>query len=816
MLTYLKYLLMTALLMQGMFILAQSTKIRGKVTDIETKEPVPFVSVYFKNTTIGTITDFDGNYFIETRKIFDSVTVSCVGYLTKSFPVKKNSFQALDIELHSSNFNLAEVTVRPGVNPALTIIDKVIEHKEQNNQKKLKTYQYEVYNKVQVDLNNIDNKFRNNKAFRKIGFVFDYIDTNVVTGKSYLPIFFTETISDYYYRSDPMAEREVIKASKMSGVKNESIAQFTGEMYQDVNIYDNFINVFDQLFISPIASFGKLYYKYYLVDSSFIDNHWCYQISFKPRRKQEFTFKGDFWVNDTSFAVKQSKIRLADDVNMNYVHDLVAENAYDKIDDTWFLTFSNIFIDFNLTDSTKGLFGHKTTSYKNIIINQPFPHSIISEKSKIIVDRDALDKPDEFWKKSRHVALTGKEEGIYRMVDSVKNVPVFKTFTDIVATFVTGYYEWDKLEFGPYYTFYSFNETEGNRFRFGGRTSNKVSTRFMYEGHIAYGTRDEKLKYGLGITWIFNKSPREAFRLYHKNDVEQLGKSQNAFLEDNILSSVLQRRPFDKLTLVKSFEGSYEKEWFQGFSNKITFTNSQLFPTRNIPLSIQDEGSDLSRLVTSEIKLSTHFAWHERVVYGAFERTSLGSDYPSLNFDIIVGLKDILSSNYRYTRICINTDHQFNTGTFGYIRYSINAGKIFSAVPYPLLQLHEGNETYAFDPYAFNMMNYYEFASDKWASIYAEYHFMGFFLNKVPLLRKLKLREVAYGRGVTGSLCDENLSVIDFPVTLQGLSKPYYEAGVGIENILKIIRIDCIWRLSYLDNTGIQKFGVRASLQVEF
>ncbi|MCX6257823.1 MAG: DUF5686 family protein [Bacteroidia bacterium] len=795
-------------------VYSQSTKIRGKITDSETKEAVPFVSVYFKGSTIGTITDFDGNYFIETKKNFDSLTISCIGYKQQSVAVKKNSFQNHDIELKPSNFNLSEITVKPGVNPALRIIDKILENKEKNNQKNLSTYQYEVYNKIEVDVNNIDDKFKQNRAFKKIAFVFNYVDTNVVTGKSYLPIFITETLSDFYYRGEPKGTREVIKASKMSGVKNESISQFTGQMYQDVNIYDNLIPIFDQPFVSPISSFGKLYYKYYLVDSTFIDNKWCYQISFKPRRKQEFTFKGDFWVNDTTFAIKKSKIRLADDVNINYVHDFVAENEYESVNGTWFQTLSTLFIDLNLTNKTKGLFGRKTTSYKNIIVDQPIPKNIFAEKTDIIVKLDALDKSDEYWQKSRHLELTNKEKGIYEMVDSVKNVPIFKTFANVVTAFVTGYYTIHKFEIGPYYTLFSYNKTEGNRYRFGGRTSDNFSKSLMFEGHIAYGSADEKIKYGLGATYIFNRSPRSAVSLLYLDDIEQLGKSQNAFLDDNILSSVLERRPFDKMTSVRRAQGSYEKEWMQGFSNKITLTHDQLFPTILIPLNTPT--GNLSSLNTSEIKLNTHFAWHERIVNGEFEQTSLGSDFPIIDFSIVYGLKGVFNSKYQYSRLNLNITHYFNTGTVGYINYAINAGQIFGDVPYPLLKLHEGNETFAFDPLAFNMMNYYEFASDKWASLFVEYHFMGFFLNKIPLLRKLKLREVAYGRGLIGSLSDDHSKIVDFPTNLHGLTKPYYEAGVGIENILKIIRVDAVWRLSYLDNPEIQKFGLRVSLQLQF
>lgn len=806
-----------ALLLLTSGAIAQVTKLRGRVTDSQTGEPLPFVNVSFVGTTIGTVTDFDGNFFLETRVPGDSLSVSYLGYFPKRVAVKKGVFQELNFSLEPESFSLEAVVVKPGENPAHKILRNIIKNKNRNNTDNLDSYSYESYNKIEVDLNNVDENMKNKKIFKQFQFIFDYVDTNAVTGKAYLPIFISEAISDYHFQRRPKVEREIIKATKISGVKNESVAQFTGKIYQKVNVYDNYINVFDQGLVSPIADAGLLYYKYYLIDSAYIGNKWCYQVSFKPRRRQEPTFTGDFWVNDTTWAIVKTQVRIASDVNINFVNDLVATAEYKLLNDTlWFPDKLTLFVDFNLTDKTTGFFGHKTTVYNNVKVNTPLPQSLEAVNEPVVVRDSAMQKSNDYWQTARPFELTEKEAGIYSMVDSVQQVPMYKTFIDIVNMFVNYYYVVGKFEIGPYYKTYSFNEIEGNRFRVSGRTSNAFSTRLMISGFAAYGDKDNRFKYGLGGLYMINKSPREAVSIDYKSDIEQLGQSPNALTEDNILTSILRRNPNYKLSLVKEFTLSYQKEWITGFSNSITFNHKVVFPTEYIPFTQVSDGAMLPRITNAMLTINTRWQKDERFVAGEFERVSLGSPYPELNFNVSGGLKGVLNSDYDFLKLHFNYYHKFNINPFGYARLIVDAGKIFGKVPYPMLQLHEGNETYAFDRYAFNMMNYYEFASDQYVSVFFEHHFQGFFLNRIPLMRRLKWREVAAGKFLVGSISDENKNVLEFPLGLNEVSEPYYEVSVGVENIFKVFRVDAMWRLSHLENPDIEKFGVRVGLQIIF
>ncbi|HDP76414.1 MAG TPA: carboxypeptidase-like regulatory domain-containing protein [Bacteroidales bacterium] len=794
----------------------QITKVRGKVLDAQTNEPLPYVNVTFKNTTQGNITSEKGEFFLESRTATDTLLVSFIGYKPAAIKVKKGVYQEISVNLEPEAIELEAVVVRPGESQANRIIRNIIKNKDRNNPANF-TYSCKSYNKIQIDINNIDEDIKKRKVFNQFQFIWDYVDTNAVTGKTYLPIFITESLSDYYYSANPKMEKEIIRATKMSGVNNESVAQFTGKIYQSVNIYDNYINIFDQGLVSPISNSGLLFYKYILLDSMYIGNRWCYQISFRPRRKMEPTFTGDFWVNDTTWAIVKAQIRLSDMVNLNFVNDMVATAEFMPLNDTlWFPKQMTLFVDFNLTDKTTGFFGHKTISYSNVKLNDEFPKDVTDMLTNLKVEEGALNQKEEFWAQTRPFELTPREAGIYQMVDSIQQVPMYKTFIDIIDMFVNYYYTVGYWEIGPYYQTYSFNEIEGNRFKVSGRTSNKFSKRVMFDAFLAYGDKDERFKWGVGTLYMINKNPRVAVGVRYKSDIEQLGQSPYALTEDNILTSFLRRNPNNKLTLVKDFTAYYEKEWFVGLSNKVTFSHGIIYPTEFIPFTPVSGASDLKSITNATITLNTRWIKDERYVSGEFEKVSLGSNWPEVNFDITKSIKGFAGSDYDFWKLHLNYYHKFNVNPIGYARFIVDAGKIFGKVPYPLLQLHEGNETYAFDRYAFNMMNYYEFTSDQYVSLYYEHHFQGFFLNHFPLLRRLKWREVATAKYLIGSISNKNMQVLQFPAGLGEVSKPYMEVSVGVENIFKVIRVDALWRLTHLDNPNIEPFGVRVGLQIIF
>jgi len=801
----------------------QITEIRGKIVDAQSHEPISFANVYFLGSTIGATTDLEGKYHLKTQTPGDSLLVTYVGYYPMKKLVKKGKKQVINFELDASQVFLNEVVVIPDEAIMDLMFKWIINNKDKNDSRQHDFYECEVYNRVQIDVNNIKPELRERKAFKHFQFIFDYLDTSDVNGKSFLPMMLAESISNIYYRKEPTAKKEINQAYKISGIENESLAQYIGRIYQSINIYDNYITLFDKNFISPIANFGKLYYDYDLADTVYLDNHRCFKIDFTPKRKQELTFSGTLWIHDTTFAVKKMDMKVVDDANVNFINDFVVTQDFNLIDGRyWMVTKEHLMADINPIEDTKkmlGFFVRRTSTYKDYILNQPLESEFYNAPVNFETNNKALEKDDAFWMETRHEPLTKKESDIYVMIDSVKNVPAFNTYVDIFFMLTYGYIKMGRyFEFGPVYKTLSFNDIEGVRLRAGGQTGLDFSSRVRLNGYLAYGFKDQKLKYGVGGVYMLNNSPRKLFGLNYKYDMEQLGLSSQAFAEDNFFSSFFRTSPANKLTMVQEYNGFYEHEWFNGFSTTIKFVHRDIFSLGDSVFIIYegDETIEKNSIISSEIQLNTRFAFGEKYIYGDFNRVNLGTKYPVLELNYGYGIPDFLGSEYKFHRLQFRIKHWFNVMSFGWSKYIFTAGKIWGTLPYSLLKIHEGNETFIFYETAFNLMNYYENISDQFISLSYAHHFDGLILDRVPLMRKLKWRTVIHAKSVIGTMTEANQNYSEFPEFSGTLEHPYAEAGVGIENIFKILRVDAIWRLSHLEREGADKFRVFFTMQFNF
>ncbi|TVR38998.1 MAG: carboxypeptidase-like regulatory domain-containing protein [Cryomorphaceae bacterium] len=815
--------MLTALMLLSAQGIAQRTKVFGYVLDAQTNEPVPFVNLAFAQTKIGTSSNIEGYFELESYYATDTLLASAVGYMPQRLKIKRDQAQRLDIYLSAGEIQLQEFTVRAKdhENPAHRILRNIIRNKPVNNREKLEAYEYELYNRMEFDLNNFSESFTKQKLWRPFDFVFDYVDSTS-NDKVFLPMLISETISDYHFRKRPRARKEIIKASKVSGIENESITQFMGQMYLDFNVYDNNIVIFDKGFVSPISANGLVFYKYYLEDSTYIDNKWCYKIRYVPRRKQELTFKGEFWVNDTTWAIKDIHARIAEDANINFVTDIIVDQSYDEVEpEVWMMTREEIVVDFQLQKGQVGVYGRKTSLYRNFVINQPRDDDFYRGSDDVEVLIDHRRKGKDFWDEARFEPLTERQRNIYLMVDSLQNNRRFQAYTDIISILTTGYKVMGPLEWGPFWSSYSWNPVEGDRVRLGGRTSNNFSTRLMLEGYLAYGFKDQEFKWSGGGQYFLSKKPWQSVGLYFTRDLEQIGRLENFFQRDNMLTSLFRRAIPLKLILVEEWKGYYDREWVTGFSNRLTLSHARYSSIegfefeRRLPES--DDTTTVPSITSAEVSLKTRWAHKERFVHGEFTRVSLGTRYPIFEFEYALGLQGIIGSEYNYHRARFSMSHKLLLGIFGKLRYRIEAGKFWGDLPYPLLQVHQGNETFFSSEVAFNLMNFYEFVSDQYAMGWAEYHLDGFFLNRIPLMRKLKWREVVGARAVYGSLSEANLREMLLPEDSYILDRgPYAEASVGIENIFKFFRVEGIWRLTYRDHDKISNFGVRIRMAIHF
>jgi hypothetical protein len=799
---------------------AQTTKVSGIVVDKETREPLPFVNLTFKGTKIGTSTDINGNFVLETYYASDSLRFSLIGYTTLTLPIKKDKTNTLNVALSASNKSLREVVVnaKDFENPAWRIIRATLANKDINNKAKLIAYEYEVYNKIEFDMKNFQSKLRKNLFIRPFRFIFNYVDT---VGEDYfLPLFISESLSEFYYRKSPTQKKEIIKATKTGGMQNESVSRLLGDSYQNINVYENDIMVFGRSFVSPISNAGFGFYRYYLQDSAFIENQFCYKITFQPKRKQELTFGGEMWINDTTFAIKKIQAGIAKDANINYIQNFEFTQEYKQVEkEVWMLNSEHLIFEAAILVPHKlrkqHFVGRKVATYQNFKINKLQEAPFYVKPDNIIMADSSFSKPDSFWVANRHVTLTEHDNDVYTISDSIPKVPLFKFYTNVVK----GYNSWGVVDFGPYFTTYSFNALEGNRFKLSARTNTKFNKHLGFEAYTAYGTKDREFKYGGKVNYYFKRIPRSLLSAGYRNDVEQFGLALGIFKEDNILTSALRRTAIRSYNQVKEVNIFFEKDWFNGFGNKFQFKRKELLPIGDLAYDAENTLGQLvnvNKITTVEFSVNTRFAYSERFLGGNFQRISLGTQFPILDVNFTWSLKGFLEGDYSYQKLVLSVKDKIKLRILGTFKYRVEAGKIWGSAPYPILELHAGNQTFLLNDNTFNTMNYFEFVSDQYASTSVSQHFEGLLFNKIPIMRKLNWREVVSAKALVGNLSKSNESILLLPTNLYTLSSPYYEVSAGIENIFQIFRVDALWRLTYLDHPNITKFGIRFKMQFEF
>lgn len=810
---------------------AQSTRVRGRVTDAASGAPLQFVSVVFPGTTIGITTDQAGVYALETRDTVTRVQAMMMGYTSQTQPLTRNAFNHVDFALDAATFGINDVVITPGDNPAHPILDGVIRHKSRNNPDAYDRYSCATYTKMELDLTNIKPQFRSKRLQRNFGFVFQYVDTSALTGQAYLPVMISETRADLYHSRRPAFTREVIRANRVSGVEDTfAISQFTGHLHGDVNFYDNFIDIFNVRFASPLADEGRTYYDYFLIDSIEVGGRKTYKIRFHPKRLATPVLDGEINIDSASYALQSASARMPKGVNVNWIKHLRLDNDNRMTSDSlWFRERDHVSAEFSITtaDSSKltSFIGTREVVYSDVRIGAPLPDSVLRMDNNVVAASEDVSRRDEaYWAAQRPYELSTKEKGIYSMVDSVQQVPLYRNIYTIINTIIVGYYNTKYIGIGPYYKMASFNKQEGFRMQLGARTTTAVSRRIRLGGYVAYSTRDERVKGGGTVELAFSRRLTRKLTLSGRHDMIQLGAGQNALTESNILSSIFSRGD-QRLTMVNRADAFYEHEWRHGVSNYLGARLQRIFGNPYVPL-IRPDGEVMNSLGDVALHAGVRLSWDESVYRMPFDKQYLGSVYPVVTLGVTAGIKGLLTNDFEYYRLDGNIRYRPDLPPIGYSDITLQGGAIFGRVPYPLLKLHEGNGTYFYDTYAFSCMNYYEFASDRWLAIFYEHHFNGWLLGRIPLMKRLRWREVLVCKGVWGVLSDRNNgslpgtgAVLLFPEGMSSVEKPYVEAGFGIENIFRLLRVDFIWRLTHrtpVEGQDIQNFAVNASIRLKF
>ena len=808
------------------------TKVGGKVVD-KKGESIPFASVFFKDSREGVITDENGIFYFESEQNYTALVVLFEGYEKREIPLKPGLNQNLKITL-KENEQLKEIVIHTGKtskkdNPALDILRKIWERRRKNGLKMFKQYQYEKYEKVEFDLNTIDSAFMKSKVFKGMEFVFNQIDTSKISGKTFLPIFINETLSEVYGDNETKKTKEITTANKNSGLgSGDGVNTFIKDLYADYDIYDNYLKFFDKDFVSPLSRTGINVYNYVLSDSMYIDNKWCYNIVYYPRRKNELTFKGDFWVNDTTFAIKKINLEASKSANINWVKEIYIEQEFEVMNDSVFLlTRDYMMSDFSFSkkEESKGVYGKRTSLFKNHQFDKKKEDKFFKEEVNFY-DNSVFNKSDEFWEENRFENLNKNEAGIYKMLDTLKEVPRFKRIYNLASILGSGYIEipkW-KMDFGPIFSTFGYNDVEGQRLRFGGRTYFGSNDTWRIQGYTAYGFKDNKFKYGISGKCMVDKKNRIILSAGNRRDVEQIGVSlttSNDVLGRSFASSsFFSSGTNNKLTSVNLTTLGFEIEPVKNLTFQTNLSYRTLKSASNqFSLDYYTDATQTttkSEVKQSEINFVTEFTPKRRTVGYGVERMEVDNNYARLFLSYSQGLKGVMNSDFDYQKLQFYYRQPVLIGGFGRLFSTLEVGKTFGQVPLGLMGVIPGNQSYFIIDNTYNLLDYYDFVADEYASLHFEHHFNGRLFSRVPLLRKLNWREIVGIKGVYGTVSDENRFINASGLVYRAPEDIYWEYHAGIGNIFKVLRIDFAWRGSYLDIPDANRFNVKASFGFYF
>ncbi|QHI38309.1 TonB-dependent receptor SusC [Kordia antarctica] len=820
------------------------TKVSGLIKDAS-GEAVPFANVVFENSIEGTISNEDGRFYLESDKTYDVIIVSFVGYTTRKITLEKRVNYKMEIILEEGE-QLNAVVIVTGKqskknNPAIDILRKIWERKRFNGVRQFKQYAYDKYEKVEFDLNTIDSAMMKSRLFRGMEFIFQELDTSRITGKTYLPIFINEAVSKVYGDNEMNKEKEDLIGNKNSGFSsNETITAFIKDLYAEYDIYDNYLKFFDKSFTSPLSKTGINTYNYVLSDTAYIDNKLCFNIIYYPRRKNELTFKGDFWVNDSTFAIKKINLQASKSANINWVKEIYIEQEFDVVNDSVFLLKRDYMLsDFalNKKEKSKGVYGKRTTLYDNYVFDEKKPNDFYSQEINPF-NEEIYERDEAFWDANRMESLNKDEKGVYKMLDTLKTVPKFKRLYSLASILASGYVEFDQynLDYGPIFSTFGFNDVEGIRLRAGGRTYFGPNDKWRIEGYGAYGFRDDKFKYGISGKWLLNPKNRLIISGGNRRDVEQTGVSlttnddvlgrsfassalfasgnSDRLTDINLTTVAVQMEPWKNVTM--SFGSSYKTT---KSASPETFSLSYI--DTNSPTGIADE------LRQSEVNFAIDITPGKRTIRHGVERKIVNDDFPRIFLKYSKGVEGVLNSDFNYSKVQLFYRQPFQLGGFGRTYTTLEVGKTYGDVPLSLLSVVPGNQAYFSIYNTFSQLNYYEFVTDTYASLHIEHNFNGRIFSRIPFLRKLNLREIVGIRGVWGEISNENVAMntpafqsLPFSsITPDGIApnkEIYWEYSVGVGNIFKVFRIDFNFRGNYKNNIDARQFGVTGAFGFHF
>ena len=853
---YIKSFLLFLLL--GCCISVSAQNIQGVVTDSLTNEPIPYLSVFYEGKGVGSITDNDGNYKVETRKGWNKLTFSAVGYVTKVVNIIPGVTKNLNVRMRPDDIMLDEVVVKPKRekysrknNPAVELMKKVIAHKKNNKLSENDYYQYNKYQKITMSLNDVTPEMLEKGMYKKMPFLKDQIELCEETNKFILPISVDETASQKIYRKHPKSEKTIIKGMSSTGV-NELFA--TGDMlstvlkdvFTDVNIYDNDIRLLQYPFISPISSSDAIsFYKFYIMDTTFVDKDKCFHLTFVPNNSQDFGFTGHLYVlADSSYTVKKCTMNLPKKSGVNFVDNMDIIQEFEQLPNgEWVLKTDDMIVEMTLMKIMQGFQIRRTTRYSDYAFDE-LPQQLFKRKGAEIKEADAMMRGDDFWNQYRPVPLTQTESSMDMLVKRLEQMPGFKYVIFVLKAFIENFVETgtkehpSKVDIGPVNTMISNNYIDGLRLRMSAQTTANLNPHLFFKGYYAYGFKDHRSKYMGEVEYSFNKKeylprefPKNSITFSYQYDVMSPTDKFLKTDKDNVFVS-FKTSTVDQMSYVRNIALKYENETQFGLKTTVEVKHSTDEPTGGLAYITNDDQKTLvPEIQTMEASLAFRYAPGETFVNTKQRRIPVSFDAPVFTLSHTAGFKGVLGGEYNYNLTEIGLYKRFWFSSWGKIDMFVKGGAQWNKVPFPLLIMPAANLSYILQRETFNLINNMEFLNDRYASLDVSWDLNGKIFNRIPLLKKLKWREAIGFKMLYGHLTDKNNPMKHpgdsepflFPTRdgrptsfVMDPKTPYMECSVGIHNIFKILHIDYVRRLNYLDHPDANKWGVRFMVMMTF
>ena len=853
---YIKSFLLFLLL--GCCISVSAQNIQGVVTDSLTNEPIPYLSVFYEGKGVGSITDNDGNYKVETRKGWNKLTFSAVGYVTKVVNIIPGVTKNLNVRMRPDDIMLDEVVVKPKRekysrknNPAVELMKKVIAHKKNNKLSENDYYQYNKYQKITMSLNDVTPEMLEKGMYKKMPFLKDQIELCEETNKFILPISVDETASQKIYRKHPKSEKTIIKGMSSTGV-NELFA--TGDMlstvlkdvFTDVNIYDNDIRLLQYPFISPISSSDAIsFYKFYIMDTTFVDKDKCFHLTFVPNNSQDFGFTGHLYVlADSSYTVKKCTMNLPKKSGVNFVDNMDIIQEFEQLPNgEWVLKTDDMIVEMTLMKIMQGFQIRRTTRYSDYAFDE-LPQQLFKRKGAEIKEADAMMRGDDFWNQYRPVPLTQTESSMDMLVKRLEQMPGFKYVIFVLKAFIENFVETgtkehpSKVDIGPVNTMISNNYIDGLRLRMSAQTTANLNPHLFFKGYYAYGFKDHRSKYMGEVEYSFNKKeylprefPKNSITFSYQYDVMSPTDKFLKTDKDNVFVS-FKTSTVDQMSYVRNIALKYENETQFGLKTTVEVKHSTDEPTGGLAYITNDDQKTLvPEIQTMEASLAFRYAPGETFVNTKQRRIPVSFDAPVFTLSHTAGFKGVLGGEYNYNLTEIGLYKRFWFSSWGKIDMFVKGGAQWNKVPFPLLIMPAANLSYILQRETFNLINNMEFLNDRYASLDVSWDLNGKIFNRIPLLKKLKWREAIGFKMLYGHLTDKNnpmkhpgnSELFLFPTRdgrptsfVMDPKTPYMECSVGIHNIFKILQIDYVRRLNYLDHPDANKWGVRFMVMMTF